>query len=75
MMKIDEKYRNIANWVADACVEIGFCDEYTGVTARAVDMGGVVWETEETFSTLEAALDALETGIAAWCKEHGIVWE
>ena len=49
-------------------------DGYTNVTAQAMDEGGVVWETEEVYPTLDAVLDALEQGIAAWCEEHGIEW-
>lgn len=74
-MTIDQKYHNIAMWVADGCIEIGYCDDgYSNVSARAMDEGGTIWETEETFTTLEAALDALEAGIAAWCEENGVEW-
>ena len=74
-MTIDEKYRNIRMWMADGAIEIGHTDEdYTNVTARALDEGDVVWETEETFTSLEAVLDAIEAGIAGWCAEVGIEW-
>lgn len=73
-MSIDERYRNIRMWMADGGIEIGNTDDYTGVTARVVDEGGVVWETEEPFTSLEAALDAIEAGIADWCREIGIEW-
>ena len=73
---IDEKYRNIRMWMADGGIEIGYCDdEYnSGVTARVVDDGGVVWETEETFTSLEAVLDAIEAAIADWCIQTGVEW-
>lgn len=72
---IDERYRNIRMWIADGGIEIGDCDSgYTTITARVVDAGGVVWETEETFTSLEAVLDAIKAAIANWCKEKGIVW-
>lgn len=74
-MSLDEKYSNIANWTVDGCIEIGNCDEYTGATARAFDMGGTIWESTENFATLEAALDAIEQGIAGWYAENGIEWE
>jgi hypothetical protein len=74
-VKIDDKYRNIRMWMADGGIEIGYCDDgYTNVTARVIDEGGVVWETEETFTSLEAVLDAIEAAIADWCNEHGIEW-
>ncbi len=72
---IDEKYRNIRMWMADGGIEIGYCDSgYTNVTARVVDDGGVVWETEETFTSLEAVLDAIEAAIADWCVQTGVEW-
>jgi hypothetical protein len=74
-VKIDDKYRNIRMWMADGGIEIGYCDGgYSNVTARVIDDGGVVWETEETFTSLEAVLDAIEAAIANWCDEHGIEW-
>lgn len=74
-MNIDEKYRNIHMWMADGGIEIGYCDDgYTDVTARVVDDGGVVWQTTETFTSLEAVLDAIEATIAAWCVQTGIEW-
>ncbi|MBV7329093.1 hypothetical protein KFU94_12725 [Chloroflexi bacterium TSY] len=74
LMNLDQKYRNITNWMADGCIEIGRCDDYTDSTARVMDEGGVVWETNEDFATLEAALDAIERGIEEWCAEIGIEW-
>ena len=46
---IDEKYRNIRMWMADGGIEIGYCDDgyNSGVTARVVDDGGVVWERKK----------------------------
>ena len=73
-MNLDEKYRNIANWIADGYIEIG-SNDYDSTTARAGDEGGVVWETDEVFPTLDAALDAIEQGIADWCAEIGLEWE
>lgn len=63
LMNLDQKYHNITNCIADGCIEIGRCDEYTDSTARVMDEGGVAWETNEDFPTLEAALDAIERGI------------
>ena len=70
---IDEKYHNIRMWMADGRIEIGHCD-YTNVTTRVIDDGGVAWETEEPFTSLEAVLDAIETAIANWCVETGVEW-
>ena len=72
---IDEKYRNIRMWMADGSIEIGYCDNgYATITARVIDDGGVVWETGEIFTSLEAVLDAIEAAIADWCEQTGVEW-
>lgn len=73
-MSLDEKYPNIVNWIADGIIEIGN-DGYSESTARVIDEGGVAWETNDCFDTLEETLDAIEAGIAAWCEEYGIEWD
>lgn len=74
-MTIDEKYPNIRMWMADGGIEIGNTDSgYRNTTAMVYDEGGVVWETAETFTSLEALLDAIEAAIANWCEAHGIEW-
>ena len=71
-MNLEQKYPNISNWMANGCIELGYCDDYTGSTARVTDGGGTIWETEEVYPTLDALLDAIEEGIAQWCAENGI---
>ncbi len=61
-------YPNIAQWIQDGTIEVGF--EYgRGVVARAIDEGGVTWEGKK-FKNLEDALEALEKGIKKWCDEN-----
>jgi hypothetical protein len=39
---------------------------------RALDEGGLVWEGEATYPTVDDALQALDTALAAWLREqHG----
>ena len=72
-MTLDQKYPNISSWIIDGCIELGNChDGYSDATAMAMDEGGVIWETSEHFQTLDDLLNALEKGIEAYCKEHGI---
>jgi hypothetical protein len=49
-------------------IEIGR-DEYSRSLVRALDIGGLVWEGEEEHAAVDAALQALEEGLAAWMKE------
>ena len=71
MKTFDEKYLYIANWVQDGTIEIGYSG-YDDVFLRAIDEGGVIWESNEIYENLDDAFVALEAGIKAWCQEHGI---
>jgi hypothetical protein len=37
---------------------------------RALDDGGLVWEGQAQYPTLDAALQDLETGLATWMQEQ-----
>jgi len=37
---------------------------------RAIDEGGMIWEGREDYATLDAALQDLEAGIAAWIQQN-----
>ena len=39
---------------------------------RALDEGGMVWEGQEHYPTLDAALQDLETALVAWMREQGL---
>jgi hypothetical protein len=66
----EARYPNIASWVQDAWIEVGRDD--TGRSfVRALDIGGLVWEGEESYASLDEALRALDAGIAAWLEETG----
>jgi hypothetical protein len=67
---LEARYPNIASWVQDGWIEIGR-DDYSRSFVRALDIGGMVWEGESEYPTLDAALRALDAGIAAWLEEHG----
>ncbi len=64
-------YPHIARWVADyGWIEIG-SDEYSASFIRALDEGGMVWEGEKSYVSLDAAWQALETALAEWVKQNG----
>lgn len=66
----DGRYPNIAGWVRDGWIEIGR-DEYSRSFVRVLDIGGLVWEGEEEYETVEEALSAAEAGISVWLEENG----
>ena len=45
---------------------------YDDVFIRAIDAGGVAWESNAKFSSMDEALSALDKGIADWCDEIGL---
>ena len=71
MKSFDEKYPYIAAWVQDGTIEIGNND-YDDVFLRVIDAGGVVWESNKTYSSLDEAFHEMNTGIETWCAENGI---
>lgn len=64
------KYPHIARWVADyGWIEIGYDDHNTSFI-RALDEGGMVWEGERSYASLDAAWQALEIALAEWLKNN-----
>jgi hypothetical protein len=49
-------------------IEIG-TDEYSMSFIWALDPGGLVWEGEQFYDSLDDALADLERGLAQWLKE------
>ncbi len=65
-------YPSIARWVRGyGWIEVGE-DNPGAPFVRALDEGGVIWDGEDAYPTLEAAWQALETALAAWFRrEYG----
>ncbi len=66
----EEQYPNIAAWVKDGWIELGR-DDYSHSLVRVLDIGGMVWEGEEEYETVDEALVAAEAAISAWLEENG----
>ena len=68
----ESTYPTIARWVQEyGWIEIGQ-DDMSPSFVRALDEGGMVWEGQEHYATLDAALQDLEAGLAAWMQEQGL---
>lgn len=66
---LENTYPNIASWVTfRGWIEMGQ-DGHSSSFVRALDEGGLVWEGEDHYETLDEALRALDTGIAEWMKD------
>ena len=66
----EEQYPNIAAWVKDGWIEIGR-DDYSRSLVRVLNIGGMVWEGEEEYETVDEALSEAEAAISAWLKQNG----
>lgn len=67
----DAQYPSISDWVTGGgWIEIG-PDGGMMSFVRALDDGGMIWEGEDTYPTLDAALQALEAGIEEYLDENG----
>lgn len=63
------RYPNINRFILEqGWIEIG-SDEYSMSFIRALDPGGLVWEGELFYDSLDDALADLERGLAQWLKE------
>ena len=67
---LEATYPTISRWVQEyGWIEIGQ-DDMSRSFVRALDEGGLVWEGQEDYATLDDALWDLEAGLAAWMREQ-----
>ena len=66
-----QAYPAITRWVEEqGWVEIGM-DEYSTSLVRALDAGGLVWESNSEEETVDEALRALEEALQEWFEQNG----
>jgi hypothetical protein len=65
-----ELYPNVARWVREyGWIELG--DALPGPSfVLALDEGGIIWQGEATYPTVDDALRALDAALATWLREH-----
>jgi hypothetical protein len=71
MQNFDEKYPHVSAWVQDGNIEIGHND-YDKVFLRVMDAGGVIWESDKSYPSLDDAFAEMDAAIADWCEENGV---
>jgi hypothetical protein len=70
MKSLEQIYPNVALWIkSHGWIEIGY-DDFSHSFVRALDIGGMIWEAEEKYNSLDEAMQALDKGIADWLKEN-----
>ncbi len=63
-------YPNVAEWVESwGWIEMGY-DDFNQSFVRALDIGGMIWEGEHNYESVELAMRDLEAGIAAWLAKN-----
>lgn len=70
----ESKYSNISHFVkAEGWIEMGYNDD-SPLTSfiRALNMGGMVWEGEDEYSSIDEAYQALDVALGEWMDEVGI---
>lgn len=69
---LEHRYPTIAEWInGGGQITIGRdYDSGSPSTVFASDPGGVVWESEEEYATLDALFLALEQGLQEWIEEN-----
>ena len=66
-------YPTIALWVKQyGWIEIGYAD-YRESFIRVLDDGGLIWESQNKYKTVDEALQALETELAQWMRQQGFI--
>jgi hypothetical protein len=68
----EQQYPNIHRFVEEiGWIEVGQ-HEMISAFVRAYDLGGTVYEGEDSYPSLEAAFQDLEAGIKTYLDTHGI---
>ena len=71
MTSFSQIYPTIARWIEEqGWIEIG-SDEYSHSLVRALDPGGLVWESTSEHKTVDEALAALEVALEEWFDQNG----
>ena len=67
----EQLYPHIVRWVqVYGSIDMGY-DDYSRSFVRALDIGGMIWEGQEHYPTVDEALQALERALAEWMRAQG----
>ncbi len=70
MVSFSKSYPTVARWIEEqGWIEIG-SDEYSNSLVRALDPGGVVWESDANVDSIDEALEELEKELKSWFRKN-----
>lgn len=67
----DQQYPHLSTWIlgGDGWIELGQ-DEVSRSLVRILDIGGMIWESDQHYRTIAEALAAAELALGAWVGEN-----
>ncbi len=67
---VEQMYPSVARWVQQhGWIEVGY-DDMSRSFIRALDLGGLIWEGDATYATLDEALQAADEAIEKLIREQ-----
>ena len=67
----DDQYPNISWWCQGrGWIEVG-SDEFSSSLIRVLDIGGMLWEGDDKYDSVGAALEDADEFIGQWRVENG----
>jgi hypothetical protein len=66
----EDKYPVVSEWVERfGWIEIGY-DENSRSFVRVLDIGGMIWEGDESYESMDVMFNALEAAIRTWKQQN-----
>lgn len=70
MPSFDDAYPAVRQWATShGWIEVGVIDGFSAMI-QVLDEGGLIWEGEASYPSLDAAFQAAEVAIAKWLEEQ-----
>lgn len=67
---IERAYPHVTQWVkSHGWIEIGR-DDYSHSFIRILDIGGMIWEGQDSYASLDDALQAADKAIDVWMHQQ-----
>lgn len=69
--RFDAQYPHLAEWMKGrGWIELGY-DGFSSSMIRVLDVGGLIWEGENAYDSVDDALSDAEHAITNWIAKNG----